>query len=45
MNAECRMKNAEYRDATLGFAPIPHSAFRIKEIANREEKTTTIYES
>ena len=28
-NAECGMQNAEYRNATLGFAPIPHSAFLI----------------
>ena len=30
MNDECRIKNAECRDATLGFAPpILHSAFYI----------------
>ena len=29
MNAELGMLNAECRDATLGFAPIPHSAFHI----------------
>ena len=29
MNAECGIMNAEYRNATLGFALIPNSAFRI----------------
>lgn len=31
MNAELGMMNAECRDATLGFAPIQHSTFRIKK--------------
>jgi hypothetical protein len=30
MNAELGMMNAECRDATLGFAPIQHSAFHIQ---------------
>ena len=29
MNAELRMMNAEFRNATLGFVPILHSAFYI----------------
>ena len=29
MNAECRIMNDNYIYATLGFAPIPNSAFRI----------------